>query len=138
MAGKVSTELRRLTAERAHFCCEYCLLPQDFATHRHEPDHIVPVQHGGASESDNLAFACFSCNRYKGPNVGSYDPLTGEFTPFFNPRTKQWRYHFRFVGATIEGVTPEGRVTAKILQFNDDDRVAERRLLIQARLYPST
>jgi 5-methylcytosine-specific restriction endonuclease McrA len=62
MSGEVSAELRRLTAVRANFCCEYCLLLQDFAAHRHEPDHIVPVQHGGASESGNLALACFSCN----------------------------------------------------------------------------
>jgi len=137
MAGDLSAELRRLTSERAHFCCEYCLLPQDFAIHRHEPDHIVPVQHGGASESDNLAFACFSCNRYKGPNVGSYDPLTGMLTPFFNPRTQRWGDHFRFAEGAIEGLTPEGRVTAKILRFNDDDRVAERNLLLRAGVFPT-
>ncbi len=35
---------------------------------------------------DNLALACLRCNRHKGPNVGSFDPLTGQLTPFFNPR----------------------------------------------------
>ena len=87
MSSEVSPELRRLIAERAGLCCEYCRLDQDLAAHRHEPDHIVPVQHGGATVADNLALACLRCNRYKGPNVGSYDPLTGRLVPFFNPRT---------------------------------------------------
>ncbi len=136
MSSEVSPELRRLIAERAGLCCEYCRLHQDLAAHRHEPDHIVPVQHGGATVADNLALARLRCNRYKGPNVGSYDPLTGQLVPFFNPRTQRWREHFHLVGAIVEGITPEGRVTVRILRLNEEDRVAERRLLIQARLYP--
>jgi len=50
--------LRRLVAERAKLRCEYCLLPQEFALRAHEPDYIVPRQHGGETSEANLALAC--------------------------------------------------------------------------------
>jgi hypothetical protein len=75
------------------------------------------------------------CNRYKGPNVGSFDPLTGILTPFFNPRTQKWSEHFELREAIIQPLTPEGRVTVKILRLNDENRVAERASLIEAGLY---
>lgn len=134
-ANRVSPDLRVLVVDRADRRCEYCLMPEWVAAHRHEPDHIVPRQHGGATEADNLALSCMRCNRRKGPNVGSFDPQTGKLTPFFNPRQQRWNHHFELVGPLIQPLTPEGRVTVKILGVNDDTRVAERRLLIQAGLY---
>lgn len=56
-------------------------------------------------------------------------------TPFFNPRTQNWHDHFELVGPLVEPLTPEGRVTVKILGINDSERVSERRPLIQAELY---
>jgi hypothetical protein len=44
--------------------------------------------------------------------------------------------HFQIVDAQIEGLTPEGRVTVKILKLNEPERVTERRLLALAKLYP--
>ncbi len=102
----VPGNLRRLLMERAGNRCEYCLLPQWAALHKHELDHIVSTQHGGETDEDNLALSCMRCNRYKGPNVGSIDPLT-----------------------------PEGRVTVKILRLNDEDRVFERNRLIEIGLF---
>ena len=99
-----------------------------------EPDHIVPRQHGGLTEADNLALSCMRCNRRKGPNVGSFDPETGILTPFFNPRTQQWHHPFELAGSLVQPLTPAGRVTAKILGVNDEERVAEREMLIQAGL----
>ena len=131
MPSDVPDALRRLVAERAESRCEYCLLPQWAALHKHEPDHIVPIQHGGETEGDNLALACMRCNRYKGPNVGSFDPLTGELVTLFSPRTDTWEAHFRLDGATIRGLTPEGRVTVRLLRLNDEDRVAERERLVE-------
>jgi 5-methylcytosine-specific restriction endonuclease McrA len=84
----VSASLRQLVTERAAYRCEYCLLPQAVALYQHEPDHIVPRQHNGETHESNLALACLRCNRYKGPNVGSFDPLTGVLVPLFNPRTQ--------------------------------------------------
>lgn len=76
MPANISKQLRRFVAERADYTCEYCRLSQTVALHKHEPDHIIPLQHGGGTEKDNLALACMRCNRYKGANVASYDPTT--------------------------------------------------------------
>jgi hypothetical protein len=111
------------------------LLPQAVALHQHEPDHIVPRQHDGETREDNLALACMRCNRYKGPNVGSFDSLTGILVALFNPRTQIWASHFAWDGATILPLTPAGRVTVKILRLNDADRVAERQRLMAVGLY---
>jgi hypothetical protein len=136
MTETVSTSLRQLVSERADGRCEYCLLPQTVAAHKHEPDHIIPRQHDGETTADNLALACFRCNRYKGYNVGSYDPETGELVAFYNPRKQEWANHFRLEGATIIPLTREGRVTVKMLHFNDADRVEERERLMAVNLYP--
>ncbi len=135
MAAPVSGRMRQAVAERAAYRCEYGGLPQKFALHAHEPDHIVPHQHGGESQLQNLAWACLRCNRYKGPNVGSFDPETGRLVPFFNPRTQAWAVHFAWEGATIQPLTSEGRVTVTILRLNDADRIAERQRLLAAGLY---
>ena len=128
MSSDISNDLRQLVALRAAYSCEYCCLPQLFSLHKHEPDHLLPRQHGGETEEKNLALACFRCNRLKGPNVGSFDPLTGILVPFFNPRTQNWGEHFKLSGAMIDPLTPEARVTLKILRFNDRERLAERKL----------
>lgn len=131
MSSDLSVKLRQLVAERAKYCCEYCLLPQSVSLHKHEPDHIISHQHGGVTEASNLALACMRCNRYKGPNVGSFDPLTGKLVPFFNPRTQNWANHFKLDGAIIRPLTAEARVTVKILRFNDEARVLERQSLLE-------
>ncbi len=101
-----------------------------------EVEHIVAEKHGGATEEDNLALACPYCNRFKGTDLGSIDPETGQLTPFFNPRTQQWEEHFHLEGARILPFTPEGRVTVTILQFNHPDRILERQRLIEVDKYP--
>ncbi|RJP27266.1 MAG: HNH endonuclease [Candidatus Omnitrophota bacterium] len=50
---------------RANYCSEYCRFPQSVSLHKHEPDHIVPCQHGGNTEAGNLALSCMRCNRYR-------------------------------------------------------------------------
>jgi 5-methylcytosine-specific restriction endonuclease McrA len=132
----LSSELRLLVSGRAHQYCEYCLLPQSIALHKHEPDHIVPIQHGGETEAENLALACMRCNRYKGPNVGSFDPETGDLVPFFNPRQQQWKEHFALEAGVIVPLTAVARVTVKIFRFNDQERIDERQKLIEVGLYP--
>jgi len=136
MPAEISADLRRLVFDRAGGRCEYCRLPQSAAAHQHEPDHIAPLQHGGQTDADNLALACLRCNRYKGPNVGSFDPETGKLVPFFNPRAQHWHDHFELDGPIIRPLTPQGRVTVKILRLNDAARVEERQRLIVAKLYP--
>ena len=129
MAADISSKLRELVRERAKYRCEYCLMPEFATLHKHEPDHIVPRQHGGKTDAQNLALACMRCNRFKGTNVGSFDPLTGDLVPFFDPRTQVWKEHFLLEKARIEPLTAEARVTLKILRINDDYRILERETL---------
>lgn len=136
MSADISNSLRRWVTERAGERCEYCLIPQAASAFPHEPDHIIPLQHGGTTDDANLALACLRCNRHKGPNIGSFDPETGALVPFYHPRADVWREHFRLDGALIHPLTPEARVTVKLLRLNDARRVEERERLIALGLYP--
>src|SRR5580692_12396034 len=40
-------------------------------------EHIIARQHGGSTGLDNLAFACWTCNLKKGPNLSGIDPVAG-------------------------------------------------------------
>ncbi len=122
----IPTALRRLVAERAVARCEYCLLSSGVSFYPHEVDHIIAEKHDGKTESWNLAYTCARCNRFKGTDLGSFDPLTGQFTFLFSPRTQAWDEHFAFEGDLIVGLTAVGRTTAKLLQMNTDERLAER------------
>ncbi len=51
MPDSISEALRELVRQRAGNRCEYCLLPEHAALHKHEPDHIIPRQHGGKTEA---------------------------------------------------------------------------------------
>ena len=128
--------LRRLVSERANYRCEYCLLPEEFSSFPHEPDHIIPLKHGGTTTADNLTLACFWCNRLKGSDLASLDPQTGQITPLFNPRLHAWTDHFRLDGAVIVPLTPEGRATAALLKFSRADCLTARQLLFEAGYYP--
>jgi hypothetical protein len=129
--------LRRTVIGRAGNRCEYCLLPADVAFFPHEVDHIVAVKHGGRAEDLNLAFASWRCNRHKGSDLGSFDPLTRAFSFLFNPRTHVWAEHFMLQGAQLIGTTPEGRTTIQLLQLNSEERIAERQVLIESGRYPT-
>jgi len=132
----VPAALRRAVLERADGHCEYCLYPQTFAFLAFEIEHVVAEKHGGATIADNLALACFYCNRFKGSDPGSFDPETGHLVPFYHPRRQRWADHFRVEGARIVPLTPEGRVTGAILHFNSADRIVERQQLLDAGAYP--
>ncbi|MEM7773615.1 MAG: HNH endonuclease signature motif containing protein [Cyanobacteria bacterium P01_A01_bin.37] len=126
----IPTSLRQFVTERAKGCCEYCLYPQYASLLSFEMEHIISEKHKGETIAANLALACPYCNRAKGTDLGSIDPVTGVLTPSFNPRTQGWIDHFCLVEACIKAFTPEGRVTVEILQFNDTRRLAERKRLI--------
>jgi HNH endonuclease len=122
----ITEALRRQVEDRANYCCEYCLLPANLSFYPHEVDHVIALKHGGKSSAENLAYACWRCNRYKGSDLGSFDPETGEFSFLFNPRTQTWGDHFSLQIAQIVGKTLEGRTTAHLLKLNTHERIAER------------
>jgi hypothetical protein len=98
----------------------------------HEPDHVIAFKHGGPTTGENLAYACFDCNRAKGSDIASIDPDTGILTPLFSPRTDAWSEHFRHNGPVIEARTAIGRVAVRVLRMNLPVRVAIRESLMRA------
>lgn len=135
MSRYVSDLIRKMVAQRADYRCEYCLVHQDDAVFNHEIEHIISIKHGGATESDNLAFACIYCNRNKGTDVGTVLQPKLDFIRFFNPRTDQWKHHFDLEDGVIIALSPIGEATIKILALNHFERVIERRELIQDGRY---
>lgn len=132
MAQKyIPVALRRSVRSRARECCEYCLIPERLTLATHWVDHIIAEKHGGLTTEDNLALSCVLCNQHKGTDLTSIDPETGQITPLFHPRRDSWTDHFRLVGARIEAITPTGRATVRLLQWNQMDRVEERELLVR-------
>ena len=122
---EIAAEVRR----RAQNRCEYCLIPQAVFRRPFHIEHIVAKQHGGPTELDNLALACWQCNLKKGTNLTSIDPETGELTRLFHPRTDKWSDHFVFrlveSGADrvqIIGSTPIGRATVRLFDMNEELR----------------
>ena len=128
---RISAALRRQVRERASERCEYCLLAEVQAFFPHEPDHIIAQKHGGQTVLQNLAMACFDCNRFKGSDIASVDPVSGVLTPIFNPRIDRWTEHFRFDDDRIVPVTSIGRATERLLRLNLPHRVEIRRLARQ-------
>jgi len=115
--------------QRAEHRCEYCRLPTEASYLPFEIDHIVPKQHGGRSSSHNFAYACFYCNRFKGPDLSGVDPRDGTVVRLFDPRVGDWDEHFQWDGPVLRGRTPVGRATIATLKINLVERVAIRRLL---------
>lgn len=127
----ISDGLRQLVAERADARCEYCRLHEKYAYHGHEIDHIYAEKHGGDTAEANLCLACVVCNRYKGSDLCSLDPETGNIVALYHPRHHQWDDHFRMIDiGIIEPLTATGRVTERVLRFNRIDLVTDRSRLI--------
>lgn len=134
--SRISAALRREVRERAKECCEYCLVAESEVVFPHEPDHLIARKHGGRTLSENLALACFDCNRFKGADIASIDVVTGELVAFFNPRVQRWSDHFLLDVGQIVPLTATGRVTEKILRLNLPIRVEIRTRLATIGKYP--
>lgn len=97
--------LEEAVRRRARGRCEYCF-PENFAEVPFQIEHIIARQHGGKTESENLALACAFCNRHKGPNISGVDPGSSEVVRLFDPRRQLWSEHFEWNGAVLVGRTP--------------------------------
>lgn len=116
--------VRRRAGDR----CEYCHLPQDatpFITFHVE--HVIAKQHTPddpeIDNPDRLALSCDRCNFLKGPNLASIDPESHKVVQLFHPQTDNWSDHFIIRDGYVDGLTPTGRATARLLNMNDSRRV---------------
>src|SRR5580658_8581254 len=105
MAGEITEALRRLVSGRAGHLCEYCLVHESDLYHGCEVDHVISLKHGGLTVPENLALACFHCNRHKGTDIASLSARTGGVVRFYNPRTDSWKTHFYQSEGRIEPLT---------------------------------
>jgi len=119
---KTPASLREAVRRRAKYLCEYCHAAEVWQYVEFTMEHLTPVAEGGESALDNLALACFACNRRKWDRRIGLDPETNEEQRLFNPRTDNWNDHFTWSadGLEIVGLTPIGRATVNMLEFNRD------------------
>lgn len=125
----IDSALRELVRSRASGVCEYCRISEQFTLAEHEIDHVIAAKHGGQTVAENLALCCTLCNRYKGSDIASIDPETGQLTPLFHPRVDRWDDHHQIRNGEIQALTAIGRVTVRLLRLNRSARIKERQLL---------
>jgi len=129
--------LAQLVRERARGRCEYCHMPEIYDRPAFEIEHIIARQHRGSTAAGNLAWACFTCNKKKGPNLSGIDSASDTVVPLFHPRRHKWSRHFRWRGALLVGRTPIGRATIAVLGMNLPLRVQLREELIDEGVFPT-
>lgn len=137
MTEKIPKRLQQEVRERAGLMCEYCLIHEEDSFLPHEVDHVIAVKHGGSSSIDNLAWSCFVCNRHKGSDLSSIDPVTGKLVRLFNPRSDPWIEHFNL--DSNGGIVPKSdvaRVTEFLLKLNTPEQIEIRKLLFNFRKRP--
>ena len=122
----MDAKTRQLVRDRANHRCEYCGRTQTSSTYPLQIEHVIPKKHDGSDDEMNLALACLDCNLAKGPNLAGRESGSEQLVPLFNPRTQDWNDHFERRGVLILGKTAVGRVTASVLNFNTEDRLAQR------------
>lgn len=117
---KISPEIQRLVRQRANRLCEYCHTSEQWQYVRFTVDHVIPLAQGSSDDLDNLALACFHCNRKKADKLTALDPDSGEEVPLFNPRRDVWSEHFIWSSDRlfIVGLTPTGRASVDALELN--------------------
>jgi hypothetical protein len=117
---KIPASLQQRVRQRAQGLCEYCHAAEQWQYVRFTLDHIIPVARDGSSTLDNLALACFHCNRRKTDRLQAVDLTSRDQVPLFNPREHKWSDHFIWSadGTTLIGCTPTGRATIDALALN--------------------
>lgn len=137
MSRAIPDTLRRKVAERAGYRCEYCLVPERFLATVFHIDHIRSIKHGGATVSENLAYACPHCNQNKGTDVATFlDEDSEQTIRIFNPRKDNWGNHFKAVNGEILPKTAIGTATVQVLEMNQPDRLIFRQALAESGYYP--
>jgi HNH endonuclease len=116
----ISEATQEQVRQRANYLCEYCHASEQWQYVRFTVDHVIPLSKGGLNSIDNLALACFHCNRQKSDKIAAIDQQSGSELPLFNPRSDSWQEHFIWSanGLSIIGLTATGRATVAALALN--------------------
>ncbi|MCF8246429.1 MAG: HNH endonuclease [Saprospiraceae bacterium] len=136
---KIPSGTRDLVEARANGKCEYCKAMVQFSPHPFTIDHIIPPSKEGTESPENLAYACFGCNRCKHDKTTAVDPFTQQEAKLFDPRNQNWNDHFIWDAISftkILGLTPTGRATVHALQLNRPALIRMRKELIEVNRHP--
>ena len=135
---RIPPAVKAFVAERAGFCCEYCLSQLHYSPDPFAVDHVIPRMLGGSDDPANLALACSGCNGRKFTHVTAIDPVSGEVSPLFHPRQDRWSDHFMWSTDQTEilGLTRTGRATVQKLALNRPGVVNLRRTLVAVGRHP--
>ncbi len=117
---KIPESIQHQVRQRAEYLCEYCHASEQWQYVLFTVDHIVPLNQDGEDTLDNLALACFHCNRRKSAKTTAIDPESGAEVPLFNPQQSPWSEHFIWSAdrLSVIGLTPTGRATVAALNLN--------------------
>ena len=124
MSRYISETTQNTVRERANVLCEYCHANEQWQYVPFTVDHVIPFSKGGANNLDNLALACFHCNRQKSDKVTAFDEESKTEISLFNPRVDSWKEHFIWSKDTLHliGITElpieknEERLTLRVFQ----------------------
>lgn len=114
--------------QRYSLCCGYCGVSESEAGGEFTVDHYRPISAGGDDSADNLVYACFKCNQYK----GAYFPDSSRLSlgqrvlhPLRDDVSEHLRENERM--GRLDPLTETGRFHIGLLQLN-------RAPLVQYRL----
>jgi HNH endonuclease len=140
MAHNLPDIIKDQIRQRANGLCEYCHALEEWQYVRFTIDHIQPRSQGGSDDLNNLALACFHCNRKKYDKTSEIDPETGIESQLFNPRRNLWAEHFIWSSDQLQllGLTSIGRATVVALECNRDRLVSIRAADIAINRHPPT
>lgn len=124
----------REVRQRYQQCCGYCGVSETDAGGELTVDHYRPVTAGGEDGEDNLVYACFRCNTYKGDFFPSPEDVR-HGRRILHPLLDPLALHLleqRHTGL-LEPLTDSGRFHLALLRLNRPQLVAYRlqRRLIQ-------
>ncbi len=138
MSRKIPLKLQEQVRARAAHLCEYCHTDEHWQYVRFTIDHLLPVAEGGTDEFDNLALACFHCNRRKSNKRKASDSVTQNDVELFNPRLHEWSEHFIWStdSLTIKPLTATGSATISLLDLNRERIQAIRAADVVANRHP--
>jgi HNH endonuclease len=82
--SKISILIQEQIRQRAQYLCEFCHANEQWQYVKFTVDHIVPLSLGGSDRPENLALACFHCNRRKTNRLAAMDLQSATEVPLFN------------------------------------------------------
>jgi 5-methylcytosine-specific restriction endonuclease McrA len=137
VSHKFSADIQNQVRQRADFLCEYCHTNERWQYVRFTIDHVLP---NNDDSLENLALACFHCNRRKSNKINVLDTEINEIISIFNPRLHIWKEHFEWSEDKIHILpkTAIGRVTIQLLELNRSRILLIREADVAINRHPPT